>query len=417
MLELSGVLKDTQVARNLQRGALVQRAHSLERLAVLAATICFGCAANDEMPAHTDDAGMRTDATVPPSDGPMSGSPGTCDPCVSHGDCDLGAFCVQLAVGGHACVPGCNIDLPDCPRQFSCVFDATSGASSAVCLPIGGLCCFDQDGDQFGAGGGCRGPDCNDADEGVNAGALEVCNAMDDDCDGVADEPPNDCATDRCDRNEDGTYSAFTGGGMCEMGVCVGGPSTSCGLFTCEEGLAEGDACATTCAPGGTDDDRYCIAAAHCDHGGCAMDVPNGSMCAGDSDCASGYCDSGYCCDGGSCCGSVADCPAVATVRRCDDPARCQGSRSEMQCVAGRCQMVTGIPDDSACGRGFSPGGTDVSCACCPPSGPCCTGEIDQGPLVCTTPCPGTPCPTGTVCMMGVCVGGTPDTTRACGFM
>ncbi len=50
--------------------------------------------------------------------------------------------------------------------------------------PNGCAICFaDLDGDGFGVN-----EDCNDGDSSVNPGALEVCNRLDDDCDGLSDE-------------------------------------------------------------------------------------------------------------------------------------------------------------------------------------------------------------------------------------
>ncbi len=49
--------------------------------------------------------------------------------------------------------------------------------------------CIDIDGDDYGDGENCLGPDCNDHNINVNPGASEVCsNRIDDDCDGYIDE-------------------------------------------------------------------------------------------------------------------------------------------------------------------------------------------------------------------------------------
>ena len=50
---------------------------------------------------------------------------------------------------------------------------------------------FDQDGDGYlaqSACGGIGGDDCDDSSAAVNPGAVELCNAMDDDCDGLVDQ-------------------------------------------------------------------------------------------------------------------------------------------------------------------------------------------------------------------------------------
>jgi hypothetical protein len=52
--------------------------------------------------------------------------------------------------------------------------------------------CLDRDGDSHGKGlsGSCAGTDCDDSDPEVNAGAREVCDDKDNDCDGETDNVP-----------------------------------------------------------------------------------------------------------------------------------------------------------------------------------------------------------------------------------
>ena len=55
---------------------------------------------------------------------------------------------------------------------------------------IGDVCddCIDFDRDGYGNGVGCLGSDCDDTNSAVNPGAQELCNGIDDDCDGQTDE-------------------------------------------------------------------------------------------------------------------------------------------------------------------------------------------------------------------------------------
>ena len=48
--------------------------------------------------------------------------------------------------------------------------------------------CIDIDGDGFGSGPGCFGPDCEDNNSGIYPAALEICDGVDNNCDGRVDE-------------------------------------------------------------------------------------------------------------------------------------------------------------------------------------------------------------------------------------
>ncbi len=303
-----------------------------------------------------------------------------CESCETHDDCGPLARCIGLTTGEFVCAATCVPDLPECPRGFDCIMNYFAD-DITVCVPIGESCCIDEDADGYGQGIGCFGEDCDDEDIARNPGEDELCNTIDDDCDTIVDEEVVDCGTFSCHEMGDGTYEQLEPG-VCALGTCTDQPDDSCALYTCDGGAEEGDACATTCAPAGVDDDDFCILAAHCEVAACASDLVNGEPCDEDSDCGSEHCDNEFCCDSGICCQDVEDCPGGAgVVTVCDNEATCQGTRGEGVCESFRCSTASGIPDDTACDSSIeaSECGFFVSVYC--------TGVADQSPPLCATTC------------------------------
>jgi formylglycine-generating enzyme required for sulfatase activity len=116
-------------------------------------------------------------------------------PCEVDADC-LSGDCIDLAAGDTPgiCSEICGDDT-DCPEGFDCVLVVTSGADAERrCLPVD--YCADGDADEFGVGPGCLGVDCNDEDDAVNLGVDEVCDGIDNDCDEETDENSVDIGAD-----------------------------------------------------------------------------------------------------------------------------------------------------------------------------------------------------------------------------
>jgi len=93
---------------------------------------------------------------------------------------------VDEGTPGNACPePGC---AADCDGDQACI-DA---------CPT--LNCIDEDGDGWGSGSGCQVEDCDDGDPNVHPGAAEVCDLVDNDCDGTADDstPDDPCPNVEC---------------------------------------------------------------------------------------------------------------------------------------------------------------------------------------------------------------------------
>lgn len=113
-----------------------------------------------------------------------------CDICSADSNCGEALdACLRLPEGGR-CGMQCRSDA-DCPPTAKCS-DARSFAGAPVrqCVPLAGTCaaCIDRDGDGYGDGPACAGPDCAPLDASIRPGAAERCNGLDDDCDGVIDE-------------------------------------------------------------------------------------------------------------------------------------------------------------------------------------------------------------------------------------
>jgi len=157
-----------------------------------------------------------------------------CRPCRSHSECRLlggeqGAWCVEAAAGeGAFCGLPCGAEAA-CPAGYSCerYKDLATGAVLHQCLPKSGTCECNGHAIAEAAWTLCRKEHCYGerrcTEEGlspcdVQAPAPEVCNAVDDDCDGETDE------------------DFRTGGYLLELDHCG-----SCGL-TCRDAVRNGRA-------------------------------------------------------------------------------------------------------------------------------------------------------------------------------
>lgn len=328
------------------------------------------------------DAGADTSTPDAGTDTGPTGMADLCEACTTDFNCSVDALCGPLSGGERVCLRRCDMEFNDCPRGFECAAYAAVDFEE-VCLPVGEVCCIDEDADGFGIGAQCMGPDCDDDDIDRNPAAPELCDGGDQDCDDEIDEMPTDCGVQRCVLMGMG-YSEIGDSG-CASGACVDPDPRSCGLYTCADGAGEGDTCATVCNPSLADDDTFCIPTAHCDDGGCEDDYDNGEACDEDSDCSSNHCDNGYCCGAGAtCCNVDMNCPGwpgVGTV--CDTPEDCQGSRGVVSCntTTYECETTSGVPDDTAC--------TDTVLAsdCGLYTDIFCDGSDDQPRPTCPTSC------------------------------
>lgn len=108
-------------------------------------------------------------------------------------ECEVGE---QRCQGGSA-VQFCALDAEGCP-QWSVAQRCGDGTSCEGGQCVGVEVCDDADDDGYGPG--CSlGPDCAPNDPDINPGAAEICDAIDNDCDGrIDDGTPNSCPQQRC---------------------------------------------------------------------------------------------------------------------------------------------------------------------------------------------------------------------------
>jgi len=261
--------------------------------------------------------------------------------------------------------------------------------------------------------GSCPGTNvCNAAGEMVCSGAgprPEICNGVDDDCDGQTDESWTNCLPSGCHESQ-GVY-VESGDPSCVSGQCAYANPRACGLYACAGGGDAGDVCATSCS-----DDTTCVASAHCDGAThtCVPDLPDGGSCTDATECATGHCQNGFCCAGGDCCHQPHDCPdSYRVVPHCDNTAQCQGTRHDAACVDAVCSTSEPIADDSGCDS------EQVALDCTPNAPRYCNGQPTQTAPSCATTCTlDAQCASGFHCD-GTCVadqdnGGTCDEDSDC---
>ena len=176
------------------------------------------------------DSDTRSDLSPPDSgswpDGSVPPSAGTGDECETDEDCVSG-IC-QEAVDFSVCTEMCLEGT--CPDGFSC--EPFPGGVS-VCIAV--AICIDADEDGYGRGSGCAGADCDDADPLTASGLAEVCDGVDNDCDGDIDEGvTNACGgcgeapTERCNGFDDDCDGEVDEGVTNACGTCTALPEEIC---------------------------------------------------------------------------------------------------------------------------------------------------------------------------------------------
>ncbi len=335
-----------------------------------------------------------------------------CTPCSTNKDCQAQgvttSLCLDYGSGGHFCGGACSIDT-DCGGGFACVDvpDPVGGGKSVKqCKATSNACGCSVWAKTAGtvtpcstsnAAGTCTGTrTCNAS--GLTAcsaktPAAEVCNNLDDDCNGVADDLPADatCAN-----------SAWTTGGSAT--ACVSSSDCPVSGEGCDAG-----ACHTligTCAG-----KPVCVGGAQTCQG---AKVPKLEVCNGEDDNCDGATDEGFSLSGlgiGAACG-VGACAGGSVVCATFTTAACSSAgKASAEVCNGADDDCNGVTDENTCSDA-NPCTADL---CEGATGTCEHLAVeaacnDGNPCTLADACSGTTC-TGTA---AVCDDANPCTTDAC---
>ena len=333
--------------------------------------------------------------------------PSLCLPCWNSGDCagpgDVQVPCVLLDGEGSFCGGACDAD-DACPEGSTCQEATTvEGVTLAQCMPDAGICPCTDKAVEAGLTTPCALENDDGRCEGIRActeGGLgacdatepgaEICNDVDDDCDGDVDEDTcddeNPCTDDVCtgaagcehlplDGVECPDGDLCTGSDLCIQGICVGEPKdcddgNPCTDDWCdpETGLCENVDNAADC-----DDGDPCTVADECGDGACAG-TPVACDCVDDADCD-----------------------------KLEDGDVCNGT---LFCDTSSVPFLCEVAPDTAIDC-QDPTGPDAPClepACDPVTGACGFAEANEG-----YPCEdGDPCTVADLCEKGECLPGVP---------
>ncbi len=322
-----------------------------------------------------------------------------CRPCSSKEDCKsaFGAedVCVQYADGAQFCGAPC-VD-GGCPDGYAC--DAVSTIDGVVveqCVATSGLCACSESAVELGLATPCLAQNefgtCTGqrvcTDQGLSAcdagtPAEEVCNGVDDDCDGVIDQDVcddgNPCTEDTCDPEAGCTHAPVqaecTDNNVCTLADHCDGGSCVGTVIDCSDGNdCTVDLCDET---GGC---VYSFNASPCDDGDpCTVaDTCGGGTCAGFA----------LACE----CEIDTDCLALEDGDVCNGTLVCDTGVLPHVCVVDTETIVTCDEVDGPC----------VEASCHPQTGECGEEPANDGG-VCSD---GDPCTLGETCAEGQCGGG-----------
>ena len=301
---------------------------------VCAALCSDGCPKGQKCVNAKGQGSTRVDICVP-------SWPGICDPCNDNKACQgLGGDtnkCINRGDAGSFCGTGCATTA-DCPSGYGCddTEDVDGNATKQCALPKGDVCACSASAlkqelstvclAQQPSGGKCIGTRSCLADGAPGAPdgggltacdapapATEVCDDVDNDCDGKTDETTCDdsdpCTIDQC-KGEGGCAHKPDSGATCDADGSVCTENDVCKNGVCKPGAEK------TC-----NDDKPCTADSCDDAKGCVFAPSSGAPCDADDN----PCTTGDACKEGAC--------EAGPAKAC---------ASGDQCIIGKCSIKDG---------------------------------------------------------------------------
>jgi alpha-tubulin suppressor-like RCC1 family protein len=178
-----------------------------------------------------DDNDLHGDPDMPTAACPGSGGFATVDDDCDDTDPEIHGAQLELCDGKDNNCNGMTDEAPAAvswyPDEDADGFGTASGTVIVSCEPV--------------EGHSVRSSDCNDMDSNIRPGAREICNAIDDDCNGVADATI--MSGDLEDDDGDGFPDATCGGNDCndsDASVYPGAPELCDGIDNDCDGVADG---------------------------------------------------------------------------------------------------------------------------------------------------------------------------------
>ena len=320
-----------------------------------------------------------------------------CDPCMTNDDCKADdvetAFldlCLEHADGsGSFCGADCSADSDSCPANYGCQSVTTPGGTFNQCLPTSGECDCSffaiqeakstacSIANNFGICEGNRSCSANGLSEcSATVPSDEMCDDVDNDCDGNIDEGCDDDSDGYCDSKMQTIATPAvcgSGGGDCNDGDSTVYPGAS-ELCDKKDNNCDGVKDEGLCDDGNPCTDDLCDPEEGCSHPNNTTDCDDGNACTSNDHCFEGACQ-----------GS----PKV-----CDDANPCTTDNCDPVSEQG-CYFVN---NSDACDDDGVPCTIDV----------CENGEC-QHKLATDLPCDdGNPCTDGDMCKSGTCIPGGP---------